>query len=1076
MIKSLCKHAYVLLLLAPITASAGSKAVRYGSSPSNITPPVNNGISRTRIHEYFSVLNKEIKGLVTDSSGTPIPGVTIVVKNKTSTGTVTDINGRYILVVPDDATIVFSMMGFEAREVHVSSQSTINMVMKPSTNTLGETVVVAYGTQKKREVVGSVTSINVADLKVPSSNLTTALAGRAAGLIAFQRSGEPGADNADFFIRGVTTFGYKKDPLILIDGVELSTEDLARLRPDDIESFSIMKDATSTALYGARGANGVILVTTRHGKEGPAKVNVRVENSFSQATKNIQFADPVTYMQLGNEAVKTRNPKLREPYSEDQIRGTIAGEDPLLYPANNWQKELMKDWATNQRANLNVSGGGNIARYFVSGSYTNDNGVLKVDPQNNFNSNVRIKRYTIRANVDVDLTKSTLLTVRTSGNFDDYKGPIGSGATTGGAWMYRMVMHSNPVRFPAYYPKDSAHSYVNHILFGNNNQDGALYVNPYAALMMGYKEESRSFMSAQMELKQKLDELIPGLSFRTMVNVNRTSNFYVLRAYNPFFYMATGYDVNDKSYQLVPLNENSGTEYLNFANNQPDMKKVNAVFYWESSLSYGHSFGKHSVNAMLINIMRSTANPSGETLMATLPSRNSGLSGRVTYNYDSRYFGEFNFGYNGSERFYKTNRFGFFPSAGVAWTISNENFFKSSSIANFITNLKLRSTYGLVGNDAIGKEDERFFYLSTTNPNDASKGAYFGTDRIYYQPGYSVSRYSNPDITWEKSYQANAAIELSIKDKLNFTGEVYKYRRTNILMPRSFVPTTMGLTNTPKANIGEAESKGVDLSLDYNQHYKNSWFQVMANFTYARGIYTKFEEPEYMANESYRYRVGKPITAQFGLLAERLFVDDKEALNAPKQNYGSYAGGDIKYLDVNGDGQITDADMVNIGHPTTPEIVYGFGFSAGYKNWDISAFFQGVGRESFWIDADSTAPFVNETQLLKAYADNHWSEENQNVYALWPRLSNTMMLNNTQRSTWWMRDGAFLRLKQLEIGYTLPKSIQKRMHTSTCRIYVNATNLFCLSKFDLWDVEMGGNGLKYPVQRVFNVGINLTFN
>ncbi|WP_291914827.1 TonB-dependent receptor [Chitinophaga sp. CB10] len=1078
MIRTLCKNAYVLLLLWPWLSSAGPRSATRHEAVTGFPSP---GKKITGLPERLNekvFVNKEIKGLVTDSSGTPLPGVTVVVKNKTSMGTVTDINGRYILVVPENSTVIFSMMGFEAREVAVTSQSTINMVLKPATNTLGETVVVAYGTQKKREVVGSVTSINVADLKVPSSNLTTALAGRAAGLIAYQRSGEPGADNADFFVRGVTTFGYKKDPLILIDGVELSTDDLARLRPDDIESFSIMKDATSTALYGARGANGVILVTTRHGKEGPAKINFRAENSFSQATKNLELADPVTYMQLANEATKTRNPKQSEPYTEDQIRGTKEGKDPLRYPANDWQDRLFKKWATNQRANLNVSGGGSVARYFVSGSFTNDNGVLKVDKQNNFNSNVSIKRYTIRANVDVDLTKSTLLTVRTSGNFDDYKGPIGSGATTGGSWIYRQVMHSNPVMFPAFYPKDAEHSYVNHIMFGNNLDKGYLLLNPYAALMMGYKDESRSFMSAQMEVKQKLDQLIPGLNFRTMVNVNRTSNFYVYRAYAPFYYQATGWNDSEKPYTLVPLNPTTGREYLDFNNSQDDMKKVNAVFYWESSLSYAHSFGKHNINGMLINIMRSTANPSGETLMATLPGRNTGLSGRATYNYDTRYFAEFNFGYNGSERFYEKKRFGFFPSAGVAWTISNENFFKKGAIANTITNLKLRSTYGLVGNDAIGNEGERFFYLSDTRPNDAAKGAVFGTDRLYGLSGYTVARYANPEITWEKSYQANAAIELSIKDKLNFTGEVYKYRRTNILMAREFIPSTMGLTNIPKANVGEAESKGVDLSLDYNQHYEKSWFQVMANFTYATGIYTKYEEPQYMANEAYRSRVGRPISGKYGLIAERLFVDDKEALNSPRQTLknGEYKGGDIKYTDLNGDGLITDADMTNIGFPETPEIVYGFGFSAGYKNWDISAFFQGVGRTSFFINADSTAPFVNETQLLKAYADDHWSEENQNVYALWPRLSNTYMSNNSAASTWWMRNGAFLRLKQVEIGYNLPKTWQKRLHTSTFRLYVNATNLFCLSKFDLWDVEMGGQGLKYPVQRVFNFGVNLTFN
>ncbi|NIG54959.1 TonB-dependent receptor [Chitinophaga sp. Cy-1792] len=1053
----------------------------YSSNLSRERIHVEKLLSLERLHENELLADKEIKGKVTDSSGVAIPGVTIVVKNKPSTGTTTDINGRYILMVPENATIVFTMMGFEPKEVHITNQSAVNMVMKPSTNNLNETVIVAYGTQKRKEVVGSVTTISVSDLKVPSSNLTTALAGRAAGLIAFQRSGEPGADNANFFVRGVTTFGYKQDPLILIDGVELSTEDLARLRPDDIESFSIMKDATSTALYGARGANGVILVTTKRGKVGPAKVNFRAENSVSAPTKNIKFADGVTYMKLANEAQQTRNPSLGEVYPEDKIRATAAGDDPIYYPNVDWQEMLFKKYAVNQRVNLNVSGGGGVARYFVSGSYTNDQGVLKVDKQSNFNSNINIKRYTLRANVDVDLTKSTLLTIRTNGNFDDYRGPLGSSTTAGGSWMYRMVMHSNPVRFPAYYPKDAAHSYVNHILFGNYGTDdnpfvGPNYSNPYAEMVRGYKDESRSFMTAQAELKQGLDFILKGLTFRTMFNVNRTSNFYVSRYYNPFYYNAVGYDPATKTYQLQELNPNTATEYLNFGSGISDNSGLKSVFYWESSLMYNTAVGKHNFSGMLINVMRSSANPLGGSLLKTMPSRNSGLSGRITYNYDSRYFAEFNFGYNGSEKFDASHRFGFFPSAGAAWTISNENFFKESSLGTWITNLKLRGTYGLVGNDAIGDESDRFFYMSTTNANDATKGATFGTDRTYTKNGYSVTRYPNPDVTWEKSYQGNLALELSIKDKLTFTGEIYNYHRKDILMPRADLPSTMGLQSVPKANIGEAISKGVDLSLNYDQHYKDSWFQLMANLTFAQGRYSRYEEPEYLGSERYRSKVGQSVTQGYGYIAERLFVDDKEAANAPKQNFGNYGGGDIKYLDVNKDGQITEADKVPIGFPTTPEIVYGFGFSAGYKNWDISAFFQGVGRESFFIDADSTAPFVGETQLMQAYADSHWSEENQNVYAMWPRLSTTRNTNNMQPSTWWMRNGAFLRLKQLEIGYNLPKSLQRRMRTSAFRIYANATNLFCLSKFDLWDVEMGGNGLKYPVQRVFNIGVNLTFN
>lgn len=1023
--------------------------------------------------------NIQITGRITDGEGVALPGVTVYVKDNKSIGTSTDVNGRYIIEVPDEATLVFSMIGFDQQEVNVAGKREINITLKISSTQLDEAVIVGFGKQKKKEVVGSVTSINVNDLKVPTSNLTTALAGRAAGLIAFQRSGEPGADNANFFVRGVTTFGYKKDPLILIDGVELTTEDLVRLRPDDIENFTILKDATATAVYGARAANGVILVTTKSGQQGPARISVRIENSFSSPTRNVKLADPVTYMKLANEAVLTRNPLKQLPYLDEKIANTAAGNDPLVFPQNDWYHMLFKNYSTSQRGNLNVSGGGHVARYYVSGSFTHDNGILKVDKRNNFNNNIDLMRYSLRANVDVSLTKSTKLSVKTSGNFDDYNGPIGSGTTSGGTLMYQDVMHANPVLFAPYYPADSAHQYVNHILFGNAGDEGG-YLNPYAEMVRGYKDESRSFLSVQAAVDQNLDFWIKGLSVRSMVNINRTANFSITRSYEPFWYSMGGYDDLSKTYSLTELNPTGGTEYLNY---KPGSRDQISSFYWETRANYTHSFeDKSNVSAMLVGILRSSITPDGSTLEQSLPSRNTGLSGRATYNYAEKYYAEFDFGYNGSERFYKSSRFGFFPSFGLAWTLSNEGFF--SGLKDKITNLKLRATYGIVGNDAVGGKSDRFFYLSETNPNDNGRGGTFGKDNLYSRPGYSINRYPNPDITWERSYQSNFGIDLSLFDKLDFTGEYYRTRRKDILMTR-VVPTTMGLNASTKANIGEATSSGVDLSLNYNQSFYNGlWLKSMANFTYAVGKFQVYEEPEYQPSERYRSHVGQPINQRWGYIAERLFVDDAEAANSPKQNFGLYGGGDIKYQDVNSDGQITEADMVPIGYPTNPEIVYGFGLSAGYKSFDLSLFFQGLARESFWMNTDrysskntgSTVPFDQQGALLEAYAKSHWSEENQDVYAIWPRLSSTINDNNTQTSTWFMRNGAFLRLKQVELGYTLPKTVQRVLHTTALRFYLNATNLFTFSHFNMWDVEMGGDGLGYPIQRVVNVGLNISFN
>ncbi|MEC3881658.1 SusC/RagA family TonB-linked outer membrane protein [Parapedobacter sp. 10938] len=1003
----------------------------------------------------------EVKGIVRDSVGV-LPNVTIVVKNNSSIGTTTDPNGRFILVVPNQQSILeFRMVGYEAQEVPVQANMDVSMVQ--SADNLDEVVVVAFGKQKKQDVIGAVTSVNPSDLKIPSSNLTTAMAGQIAGMIAYQRSGEPGADNADFFIRGVTTFGYKKDPLILIDGIEVSSRELARLQPDDIASFSILKDATATSLYGARGANGVILIATKTGKEGQILINVRVENSLSAATRNVELADPITYMRLGNEAVVTRNPLAPQPYPQRKIDNTIAGTNRYVYPATDWHQALFKDYTMNQRVNLNASGGGKVADYYLSGTFNQDNGVLKVDGRNNFNSNVNLKNYSLRSNIGINLTKTTRAMVRLSGIFDDYTGPI-----EGGADVYWQAMHANPVLFPAYYEPDEAHGHVNHILFGNYGTE-ANYINPYANLVRGYKEYANSRMDAQFELNQDFGFLLEGLTARALFNTSRSSYFDVIRQYSPFYYTSGGYDRFTDKYMLAALNETTGTEYLGF---QAGGKDVFSSTYLETAISYNQTFReKHNISTALISIIRGSLAGNAGDLQRSLPFRNAGLSGRFTYSFDSRYFAEFNFGYNGSERFYKTERFGFFPSAGVAWTVSNEPFWEP--IAPVISMLKFRATYGLVGNDAIGSEYDRFFYLSNVDMNAASRAASFGTLSDYTRTGVLVSRYSNRDITWEKAKKTNIGFELGVMNKLTVEADYFHEDRSHILMTRASIPSTMGLTAPVRANVGEASGSGIDGSLTYADNFgPDAWMKARVNFTYATSEFRVYEEPQY--EESYLSRVGYPLSQQWGYIAERLFVDDAEVANAPRQNFGDYMGGDIKYRDLNGDGQITERDRVPIGHPTDPEIIYGFGASFGYKRFDMSFFFQGSARSSFWIDPVATSPFNEETQLLKAYADNYWSEDHRNSYALWPRLSSTVVGNNTQRSTWFMQDGGFLRLKQAEFGYTFPDVLLQKLGVANVRFYASGLNLFAISSFKLWDTEMGGNGLGYPVQRVFNLGLHVT--
>lgn len=1018
---------------------------------------------------------KTVKGVIyEEETGEPMPGATVSVEGSTR-GVMTDLDGSFELtgVKPTDK-LKFECLGKETQVLQVGTMTNFVVKLKNAANELDEVTVVAFGKQRKESVIGSISTVDVKTLKVPSSNLTTALAGNVAGVIAYQRTGEPGQDNADFFVRGITTFGANTSPLILIDNIELTSTDLARLQPDDIESFSIMKDATATALYGARGANGVIFVTTKRGQEGPAKIFARVETSISAPTDVVELADPVTYMKSYNEAISTRDPLGELMYTYDKIEQTgKPGANRLIYPANDWYDMLFKDFATSYRANVSARGGGKVATYYVSGAYTEDTGVLKVDKRNSFNNNIDDKNYTLRSNVDINVTPTTKLAVRLTGNFRDYQGPL-----NGGSDVYRQVMHSDPVLFPAYYPVDDEHVGIQHIMFGNY-EDGS-YINPYANLVKGYKNYQRSQMIAAVQLEQDLKFITKGLSFMTLFNLTRLSEFTVNRQFNPYWYRLDRYDSYTGEYHVNRINEN-GTDYLTYSESG---KTVKNTMYSETRLNYNRSFGKHDVTGLLVFTASESLTANAGSLQLSLPSRNAGLSGRFTYGYDKRYFVEYNFGYNGSERFHKSHRWGFFPSAGLAWMMSNEKWFKP--LTKVVSNLKLRYSYGLVGNDNIGSSSNRFYYLSEMSMNNSGLGASFGETRNVGYNGIGVVRYANEAITWEKSYKSNYALELGLFKKLDIIAEYFTEHRTDIFMQRADIPNTMGLQAAVYGNIGQARSKGIDIQADYKQAWASGlWASARANFTYSTGKYDVYEEPTYP--ESYRQHAGRSIRQTWGYIAERLFIDDEDAANSPSQAaFGSqYGGGDIKYTDVNGDGVITNADMVPIGYPTSPEIIYGFGVSLGHKGFDVSVFFQGLGRESFWIDATSaystkynkygTAPFVNNGQLLKAYSDSHWSEDNRDIYALYPRYSAYENHNNTQVSTWWMRDGSFVRLKQMEFGYTLPQKLTNKIHIDNLRVYFQGNNLLCWSKFKLWDPELAGEGFNYPIQRTFNIGVNVTF-
>lgn len=995
-------------------------------------------------------------------------GATILVEGTTN-GTTTDFDGNYVInIKKQNAVLIFSYVGYVTQKIIVADQSVVNVILEEDLNTLEEVQVVAFAKQKKSSVIGSVSTIKVSDLKQPSSNLTNSLAGKMAGIISYQRSGEPGQDNAEFFVRGVTTFGYKNNPLILLDGLEITSSDLARIEPDNIATFSIMKDATATSLYGARGANGVILVTTKEGKTGKVKVSFRYESAFSSPSQTNDFLGAVDYMNLYNRAQRSRDQSAPLLYSIQKIVGTENGGDPNIYPDVDWYNELFKKSTHNQRGNLNISGGGEVAQYYLALSFNNETGLLKVDPLNNFNNNIDINRSNLRANINVNLTKTTKLSTKYYSLFERYNGP-----TVSANDIFGLVAQANPANFPKAYQPDANTINFNHTLFGNKGNGG--FPNPYAEMVKGYKDRFSNTTLAQFQIEQDLKGITEGLKIRGMASVKTFSENQNERSFTPFYYGLSEIETDlGTEYALYQIQE--GTEYLN---NPTVSNYSNSNFYYEVVTEYNREFNeKHEVGGLLVaNFSESLNTIGGNTAFTTLPSRNMGVSGRASYNYDGRYFGEFNFGYNGSEKFDEDNRFGFFPSLGFGWIVSNESFFeKASSVVNL---LKFKFTYGLVGNDGISDPSDRFFYLSDVNLNNPGTGYSWGVNYNNYYNGYSVNRYANPEVTWEVAEKSNYGVELGLFNKITLLADYFTEHRSNIYMERQYIPETMGLTTTISSNVGEVKSKGIDISLDYNQAFSQDFYiTARGNFTYTTNEILVNGEPEFQ-NENLS-RIGHPINQQWGYIAERLFVDQEDIDNSPEQFNGfsssnSYLPGDIKYKDVNEDGKINELDMAPIGKPYVPEIVYGFGFSIGYKAIDFSLFMQGTARTSFFIQPESISPFVNERNALSVIANNHWSENNPDPNAFWPRLSTYKIENNEKPSTWWLRDGDFLRLKSVEVGFTFPKGTGKFFESVNTRIYLSGLNLLNFSKFDLWDPEMAGNGLGYPPQRVWNIGLQAKF-
>lgn len=1013
----------------------------------------------------------KVEGIVRDNLG-PVAGANILEKG-TSNGVITDADGKFSINVSSKKAILqISYIGFKTQEVTVGNQVFFDISLEEDSEALDEVVVVGYGTQKKESIVGSIQTVQPTELKVPSSNLSTGFAGRLSGVIAVQRSGEPGADGADFWIRGVSTFSGATSPLIVIDGVEASSGDLNALDPEVIEGFSILKDATATALYGSRGANGVMIVTTKSGRDlEKAIVNFRFENTYTTPTKVPEFVDGVRYMEMFNEAVTTRGTG-EVLYAQNKIDGTRAGLDPYAFPNVNWYDELFKSGAMSQNLNFNIRGGSKKIDYFSSVSVNHDNGILKSNDDFSYNNNINIWRYVFQNNINAYVSKTSTLSLRLNVQLRDYNGPHSSASD-----VYSMAMEANPVDFPVRWPQSDEYDYI---MWGGKS-GGAYnngYRNPYAEMARGYKTNFQSTVVANLKFDQKLDFITQGLSANVLFSFKNWSSTETTRSasYNQFEIDKFQYDGNG-NYQGYELRR-VGTEQdvtLGTSNSTTGDRRI----YLQAMIDYNRTFGDvHNVSGMLLynQDQYDTNNPSG--LIASLPQRKQGFAGRLTYAYDYRYLAEFNFGYNGSENFAEGHRFGFFPSIALGYTISREKYFEP--LSDIITNLKLRGSWGLVGNDQIG--GDRYIYMSDIELQNGDLGFTTGRDQNTTYNGPKYLRYANPDITWEVGSKWNLGLDLGIMNDFNMTFDVFKEIRSDIFMERQSIPAFIGTSPTDAymdlktrlyGNLGKVENKGLDMSVDYAHSFNKDFsMSFKGTFTFATNKVLEYDEPAYQEYPNLS-RVGHSINQPLLYVAERLFIDDDEVANSPTQNLGGFIqAGDIKYKDIPNaegicDGVIDANDRVYTGNPTVPEIVYGFGPSFQYKNWDFSFFFQGAARYSILVSGIHPFGTDGTRGVLSYIADDYWSESNQNIYAAYPRLSKRDNSNNTVNSTYWLRNGAFLKLKDAEIGYT----------HKLFRVYLRGSNLLTFSPFDLWDPEQGGgNGLFYPTQRSINVGIQFSFN
>ena len=1001
-----------------------------------------------------------IKGVVEDALG-PIVGASVVAKNQPGVGAITDLDGRFSLKVGPYDVLQITFVGYQSVEIPVLSikdTNNLKVTMKEDNQTIDEVVVTASGVQKKKTLTGAITNVELKHLNAPGANLSNSLAGVVPGIIAMQSSGEPGENMSQFWIRGMSTFGAKSGALILVDGVERSFNEIP---VEDIESFSVLKDASATAIYGQRGANGVVLITTKRGEKGKVKINVKAGFDWNTPVKVPEYASGYDWARLANEALVGRyeNPL----YTNEELDIIQHGLDPDLYPNIDWRDLMLKKGAPSYYANISFSGGSDNVRYFVTGRYTGENGRYRTSSsENKYNTNSTYERWNYRANVDMNLTRTTVLSVGVGGWLINRTSP-----SSGSSDIWSSFASYTPLTAPR---KWSTGQWP--IVSGMTTPE-------YQMTQTGYRTIWENKMETNVGLEQDLSFITKGLKFNGVFAFDTYNKNTIVR------------EKGEELWSAESMRNGNGNLVLKREANAKAMSQAKTVegdkrYYLQASLDYSRLFAdKHRVGAFAMVYQQETSdvNFAEDDLMASIPHRTLAYSGRFTYAYKDKYLTEFNWGYTGSENFEKGKQFGFFPAVSLGWVLSEEPFIKKTM--PWMDQFKIRASYGEVGNDEIA--GRRFPYITLVNTDDNSYS--FGEFTNNSSQGYRIKTMGTPYLTWEVAKKYDIGVDFSFfNSKITGTIDWFLDKRDDIFMKRNQMPLTTGLADqTPMANVGKMKSYGWDGNIAYSQRIGQVNLQLRANFTYQT---TDVIDKDEAANELwYKMEKGFQLNQSRGFIALGLFKDQEDIDRSPSQEALSnktILPGDIKYKDVNGDGVITDDDIVPLGYREVPGLQYGIGLSANWKNWGINLLFQGTGKCDFFVGGSGPRAFHDGKRgnILQVMVDgNRWipkeisgTEATEDPNADWPRLTYTNNNNNNRKSTFWLKERKYLRLRNLEITYDLPQMWTRKFLVSNMRIGFIGQNLFTWAPFKWWDPEgTNESGSSYPINRTYSCYIQFSF-